>query len=209
MSNSVDQVTVLHHPLVYHKMSLLRDSRVRPKQFRELVRELTQLIGIKACEKLDLEVISKELHSPVGSFTGYQLKGSIGVFPILRAGQGMVDPFLSLIPNARVHHLGLYREKATLLPVEYYNKLPAVCSIDTGFVVDPMIATAGTAIAAVNILKDWGLKKIIFVCILASKHGLEILLQTHPDIEVYACAVDDKLTDQGYIFPGLGDAGDR
>eukprot|EP00842_Homolaphlyctis_polyrhiza_P006464 jgi/Hompol1/6819/HPOL_001134-RA len=202
-------VHLISHPLVSHKMSLLRDYRVRPKQFRELVNELTLLLGTMATADLELAATARPMQSPVGEYTGLQIKDSIGVFPILRAGQGMVDGFLSLIPSAHVHHLGLYREKATLLPVEYYNKLPAACQISIGFIVDPMIATAGTAIAAVNILKDWGLRRIKLVSILASMPGLNALTAAHPDIEVYVAAVDTELNEHGYIIPGLGDAGDR
>ncbi|KAH9244558.1 uracil phosphoribosyltransferase [Batrachochytrium salamandrivorans] len=198
----------MHHPLVMHKMSLLRDARVRPKQFRELTHELTLLLGSLATADMDLTT-TKTLHSPLAPFTGVQLKDSVGVFPILRAGQGMVNAFLDLIPNARVHHLGLYRETSTLLPVEYYNKLPTVCSTSLGFVIDPMIATAGTAIAAVNILKEWGLPRIKFVSILASRSGVLALLTAHPDIEIYVAAIDDTMNDHGYIIPGVGDAGDR
>ncbi|KAI8928606.1 uracil phosphoribosyltransferase-domain-containing protein [Entophlyctis helioformis] len=203
------QVRVMHHPLVLHKMSLLRDHRVRSKQFRELVAELTSLVGTLATAEIDLVTSAKALSSPIAPFEGVRLKDAIGVFPILRAGQGMVDSFLSLIPSARVHHLGLYRESSTLLPVEYYNKLPATCSLDLGFVLDPMIATSGTAVAAVNILKDWGLPRIKFVSILASRAGLEALAAAHPDIQIYVAAVDDELDDHGYVRPGLGDAGDR
>ncbi|KAJ1334291.1 uracil phosphoribosyltransferase [Batrachochytrium salamandrivorans] len=177
-----------------HKMSLLRDARVRPKQFRELTHELTLLLGSLATADMDLTT-TKTLHSPLAPFTGVQLKDSVGVFPILRAGQGMVN--------------GLYRETSTLLPVEYYNKLPTVCSTSLGFVIDPMIATAGTAIAAVNILKEWGLPRIKFVSILASRSGVLALLTAHPDIEIYVAAIDDTMNDHGYIIPGVGDAGDR
>nr|KAJ3406632.1 hypothetical protein HK105_003503 [Polyrhizophydium stewartii] len=189
-------------------MSLLRDQRVLPKQFRELVNELTLLVGTLATADMDL-ITTKTLSSPVGTFQGVKLRDTVGIFPILRAGQGMVDGMLELLPSARVHHLGLYREKSTLLPVEYYNKLPAQCQIDLGFVVDPMIATAGTAVAAVNMLKDWGLRRIKFVSVLASLSGLETLLAAHPDIEVFVAAVDAELNEHGYIVPGVGDAGDR
>lgn len=201
-------VKVVTHPLVLHKLSLLRDRRVRSKQFRELVNELTLLLGIAATEHCDLEA-TKTLESPIGSFQGVQLKDQVGIFPILRAGQGMVDSFLQLLPKAHVHHLGLYREKSTLLPVEYYNKLPADCKVTLGFVVDPMVATAGTAVAAVNMLKDWGLKRIAFVCILGSRDGIEALAAQHRDIDIYVACVDELLDDHGYIVPGLGDAGDR
>ncbi|KAH6563976.1 hypothetical protein BASA62_008167 [Batrachochytrium salamandrivorans] len=165
-----EAVHVMHHPLVMHKMSLLRDARVRPKQFRELTHELTLLLGSLATADMDLTT-TKTLHSPLAPFTGVQLKDSVGVFPILRAGQGMVNVW--------------------------------------GFVIDPMIATAGTAIAAVNILKEWGLPRIKFVSILASRSGVLALLTAHPDIEIYVAAIDDTMNDHGYIIPGVGDAGDR
>lgn len=159
-------VKVVNHPLLLHKLSLLRDKRTKCKQFRELVVEITLLLGLRATQSLDLTE-TKMIESPLGPFQGVKLKDTIGIFPILRAGTGMVDAMLSILPTARVHHLGLYREKQTLLPVEYYNKLPANCNVDIGFVVDPMIATAGTAIAAVNILKDC----ILFSCFIS--RGLE------------------------------------
>ncbi|KAI8899309.1 uracil phosphoribosyltransferase-domain-containing protein [Globomyces pollinis-pini] len=201
-------IKVISHPLYLHKLSLLRDERVRPKQFRELVTELSNIIGITATESLDLTTV-KTLNSPIGKFTGVKIKDKVGVFPIMRAGNGMVDAFLNLVPAARVHHLGLFRDKKTLLPVEYYNKLPAACQLDIGFVLDPLIATAGTAIAAVNMLKDWGLKRIVFCSLLVSKSGVEALREAHPDIQIVTGFIDEDLTDKGYIYPGVGDAGDR
>ena len=127
----------------------------------------------------------------------------------MRAGLGMVSAVQDLVPKSRVHHLGLYREKQTLLPVEYYNKLPALCDTDLGIILDPMVATAGTAISTVTILKEWGLKRIKFICILASREGLQTLIKEHPDVQIYAAVIDDELNDAGYVLPGLGDAGDR
>ncbi|KAJ3316642.1 hypothetical protein HDU76_001645 [Blyttiomyces sp. JEL0837] len=196
------------HPLVAHKISLLRDARVKPKQFRELVNELGLLLGVQATADLDL-IETKTLESPVGTFQGVKLKDKIALFPIMRAGLGLVDAFLSLLPAARVHHLGLYREKSTLLPVEYYNKLPAQCTVDVGIVLDPMIATGGTAVAAVNMLKDWGLQKIKFVALVGSSHGVETLRAAHPDVDIVVGAIDETLNEFGYIIPGCGDAGDR
>ncbi|KAI3658414.1 hypothetical protein MP638_007516 [Amoeboaphelidium occidentale] len=170
--------------------------------------EISLLLGTWATSDLDLRE-TKTLQSPMGPFKGLTINDRIGLFPILRAGLGMVDAFLTLLPTSRVHHLGLYREKTTLLPVEYYNKLPASCEVDMGIVLDPMVATAGTAIATVNILKDWGLKRIKFVCVLASREGLKAIQDAHPDISIYCAAVDDELNDEGYVIPGLGDAGDR
>ncbi|KAJ1550951.1 hypothetical protein HK096_004031, partial [Nowakowskiella sp. JEL0078] len=203
-------VTVVDHPLVAHKLSLLRDVRVKPKQFRELVNELCLLIGFEATRGLDL-IETKILDSPVNSYQGVTIKDKIGIFPILRAGLGLVDAFLTLVPSARVHHLGIYRDKSTLLPVEYYNKLPAVCTLDTGILLDPMIATAGTALAAVGILKDWGLKleNIKLIAIMASLDGVLAVAKEFPEVQIYVACVDQNLTDKGYIDPGLGDAGDR
>ncbi|KAJ3346426.1 hypothetical protein HDU91_007045 [Kappamyces sp. JEL0680] len=175
----------------------MRDERVRPKQFRELVGELSFLVGVVATETLDITT-TKEISSPVGPFVGMKLKDSIGIFPILRAGHGMVEAFTNLLPTARIHHLGLFREK-----------LPNECKLDVGFIIDPVIATAGTAIAAVNILKDWGLKRIIFCSLLGSKSGIDALQTEHPDIEIVVGHVDEQLTADGYIYPGCGDAGDR
>ncbi|KAJ3216113.1 hypothetical protein HDU67_009914 [Dinochytrium kinnereticum] len=212
------------HPLLAHKISLLRDQRVKPKQFRELVTEIGMLLGVFATSDFDL-IETKELQTPVATFQGLKMKDKVGLFPIMRAGLGLVDSFLSLIPAARVHHLGLYREKvllfilpgrytelskkSTLLPVEYYNKLPAQCTLDIGIILDPMIATGGTAIAAVNMLKDWGLKKIKFVAIIGSELGVRTLQEAHPDVEIIVGAIDEVLNDRGYILPGCGDAGDR
>ncbi|KAJ3102000.1 Kynurenine--oxoglutarate transaminase 3 [Phlyctochytrium planicorne] len=153
---------------------------------------------------MDFDLIeTKELQTPVATVQGVKLKPKVGLFPIMRAGLGLVDSFLSLMPAARVHHLGLYREKSTLLPVEYYNKLPAQCTLDIGIILDPMVATGGTSIAAINMLKDWGLKKIKFVAIIGSELGLKTLQEAHPDVEIVVGAVDDILNDHGYIVPGM------
>ncbi|KAJ3092425.1 hypothetical protein HK102_007436 [Quaeritorhiza haematococci] len=201
-------VTVVNHPLIAHKLSLLRDARTKSKQFRELLDEVGLILAVESSKGLDL-IETQQLESPVATYQGVQLKDKIALFPILRAGLGLVDSYLRLIPTARVHHLGLYREKATFLPVEYYNKLPSECTVDMGIVLDPMIATAGTAIAAINILKDWGLKRIQFVGVVASREGLDSLRAAHPDIEIIVAVIDEFLTDNKYIVPGLGDAGDR
>ncbi|KAI8613673.1 uracil phosphoribosyltransferase-domain-containing protein [Chytriomyces sp. MP71] len=201
-------VTLSADPLIAHKLSLLRDARVKPKQFRELVTELGILIGYQATANMDL-IETKQLESPVAPLIGVKIKDTVAIFPIMRAGLGLVEPLLTLIPSARVHHLGLYREHSTLLPVEYYNKLPQECSVDLGFVVDPMIATGGTAVAAINILKEWGLKKIKFVGLIGSTLGVKVLRDAHPDVEIYVGVIDEQLTDEGYIIPGCGDAGDR
>ncbi|RKO88405.1 uracil phosphoribosyltransferase-domain-containing protein [Blyttiomyces helicus] len=201
MSSTSSKIRILNHPLVLHKLSLLRDKRIKSAQFRSLLNELSLLLAMRASQSL--------LESPIAPYQGVKLRDEIALFPIMRAGDGLVDGMLTMVPSARVHHLGLYREKSTLLPVEYYNKLPAECTVDVGFVLDPMVATSGTAVAAVNILKDWGLKRIKFCAVIASRAGIEALTAAHPDIDIYVCAIDDVLDERGYIIPGLGDAGDR
>ncbi|TPX30868.1 uracil phosphoribosyltransferase [Synchytrium microbalum] len=199
---------VVNHPLCAAKISLLRDRRVKPKQFREIVFEISLMLAYECTAGLDL-MQTKMLESPVGPFQGVKLADKIAIFPILRAGLGMVEGFQTMMPAARVHHLGLYREKTTLLPVEYYNKLPSECNVDVGIVVDPMLATAGSAIAAVSIIKDWGLKRIKLCCICASSQGVNAFRDAHPDVDLFVATMDEELNDHGYIVPGLGDAGDR
>jgi uracil phosphoribosyltransferase len=199
---------VLRHPLVAHKISILRNKDTPPKLFRELISELTLLLLSWASEELNL-IRLPNLECPNGQYEGFKIKEEVGVFPIMRAGLGMVDSVLKLIPSSRIYHMGLYREKTTLLPVEYYNKLPAKCNVDIGFVLDPVVATAGTAIATVTILKDWGLKNIKFICCVGSKDGIQTLMNAHPDITVHVACIDDIVSDSGYIIPGIGDAGNR
>lgn len=199
---------VVHSSLIVHKISLLRDSKTKPKVVRELIREISTIMMVDASRQLDL-LDTKELSSPLAPYRGCKLKSRIGLFPILRAGLGMVDACLSMIPTARIYHLGLYRDKSTLVPVEYYNKLPSKCDVEVGYVLDPMVATAGTAIATINILKDWGLTNIVLLCIMSSREGLIALKKVHPDVQIYVAAVDSQLTDSGYIIPGMGDSGDR
>ncbi|KAI9136263.1 uracil phosphoribosyltransferase [Paraphysoderma sedebokerense] len=206
---SLAKVFVSSHPLVAHKLSILRDRTTKPKQVREILYELALLIAYDATVDLPLKH-TKMLTSPTRTqYQGVEIKPKVGLVPILRSGLSMVEAFLEMIPTARVLHLGVYREKTTLQPVEYYNKLPHDVNIDSAIVLDPMIATSGTAVATVNILKDWGVKDIKFVCVCASREGLENLRTVHPDITVFACAVDDELDDNGYVIPGIGDAGDR
>lgn len=202
------QILHVNHPIIHHKLSILRDRRTKPQQFRQILKDLVGFLGIKSTEDLELR-FTKQLESPISPFQGVEIRSNIGLFPVLRAGSTLLDGMLELIPQAAVYHLGLFRDKGTLLPIEYYNKLPSTCNTDIGYVLDPMIATAGTAIAAVNMLKDWGLKNIRFLCIVASRQGLDHLIRTHPDIQVYVCAIEDELTENGYLIPGLGDAGDR
>lgn len=202
-----DQVYVSYHPLVQHKLTLLRRTVTEPKKFRELVRELAQFLLYEAT--LDLELEPFPVETPLAALTGRRIAAHIGLFPILRAGLGMVDPILELIPTAHVWHLGLYRDHATLEPVTYYNKLPPQANIDLCLVLDPMLATGGSAVAAVDILKRWGAKRIKFLGLIAAPEGVDTLARAHPDVPIHLAAVDERLNDKGYIVPGLGDAGDR
>jgi uracil phosphoribosyltransferase len=203
----MSQVQVSPHPLVQHKLTLLRRTVTEPKKFRELVRELTQFLFYEAT--LDLPLNPIEIQTPLASMPGKEIGMQLGLVPILRAGLGMVDPILDLIPTAHVWHLGLYRDHATLEPVTYYNKLPPEAEVDMCLVLDPMLATGGSAIAAVDILKRWGAAKIKFLGLIAAPEGVRALSTAHPDVPIHLAAVDDHLNDKGYIVPGLGDAGDR
>jgi uracil phosphoribosyltransferase len=193
--------------LVQHKLTLLRRTVTEPKKFRELVRELSQLLLYEAT--LDLPLQSIDIQTPLAPLVASEIAVRIGLVPILRAGLGMVDPILELIPNARVWHLGLYRDHTTLEPVTYYNKLPPEADTDLCLVLDPMLATGGSATAAVDILKKWGAKRIKFVGLIAAPEGVRALSMAHADVPIYLAALDDHLNDIGYIVPGLGDAGDR
>ncbi|MFL7794972.1 MAG: uracil phosphoribosyltransferase [Anaerolineae bacterium] len=201
------QVHILSHPLVQHKMMLLRDQRTEPKKFRELMREIAILV---TCEALaDLATQGATVVTPLGQASGYQLKERVGFVPILRAGLGMVDGALSIMPNAEVWHIGLFRDEQTLKPVEYYSRLPISPTVDVCLVLDPMLATGGSAVVAVDILKRWGASRIKFAGIIASAEGVQCLSAAHPDVPIYLAAVDDRLNEAGFIVPGLGDAGDR
>ncbi len=195
------------HPLILHKLALLRDSNTKPKQFRELVNELSLLLGYEATADLDLT--STQVETPMGTTDGHQITPTIGLVPILRAGLGMVDGLLQLIPAMQVWHLGLYRNEETLQPVSYYNKLPAQPTVDTCFVVDPMLATGGSAIATIDVIKAWGVTHIKFLALIAAPEGIAALQQKHPDVSIHVATVDAHLNEIGYIVPGLGDAGDR
>ncbi|KAI9595038.1 uracil phosphoribosyltransferase-domain-containing protein [Syncephalis fuscata] len=203
-----DHTHVSSHPLVAHKISLLRDKTTSSKQVRELISELAQILLIDATKSLAI-TDKGQREGPLQAYNAVGLRDDIAFIPVMRSGLGMVDGNLALIPSAQIYHLGIYREKLSLQPVEYYNKLPADRNVDQCIVLDPMVATGGTAVAAVNILKDWGVKRIQFICICASKSGLEQLVKTHPDVEVYVGAVDDQLNSHGYVVPGIGDTGDR
>jgi uracil phosphoribosyltransferase len=195
------------HPLVAHKLTLLRDKNTEPKKFRELIREISALLAYEATSDLVLYQIT--VVTPLASTTGNVLSEKIGLVPILRAGMGMVEGVWNLMPSAEVWHIGLYRDEHTLKPIEYYNKLPVEPTVSVCLVLDPMLATGGSAVATVDILKRWGVRKIKFVGILAAPEGIQNLQNHHPDVPIHIAGIDDSLNDRGYILPGLGDAGDR
>lgn len=195
------------HPLVAHKLSRLRDQRTDSKKFRELIREIANLLTYEAT--LDLATIERPVETPLVTTTGLELKEQVGLVPILRAGLGMVEGVWELIPGAEVWHIGLYRDERTLQPVQYYNKLPIAPTVQVCLILDPMLATGGSAVATVDILKKWGANRIKFVGILAAPEGIDALQAAHPDVPIYVAAIDEKLNERGYILPGLGDAGDR
>ena len=200
-------VHVSQHPLVQHKLTLLRRTVTEPKKFRELVRELSQFLLYEAT--LDLPLRPLEIATPLAPLTGSEISVRIGLVPILRAGLGMVEGIAQLIPSARVGHIGLYRDHDTLQPVDYYFKIPAGEQSRDFFVLDPMLATGGSAVAAVAALKKAGASRIRFLCLVAAPPGVQAMLSAHPDVPVFTAALDRQLNDKGYILPGLGDAGDR
>jgi uracil phosphoribosyltransferase len=195
------------HPLVAHKLTKLRDVNTSPKKFRELVREISALLTYEATT--DLATSPIDIMTPMKGTTGVELKEKIGLVPILRAGLGMVEGVWGLMPNAEVWHIGLYRDERTLQPVEYYNKLPVAPTVQVCLVLDPMLATGGSAVATVDILKRWGVNRIKFIGLLGAPEGVENMQDHHPEVPIYLAAIDDHLNDIGYIVPGLGDAGDR
>ena len=202
------KVIVMEHPLIAHKISYIRQENVGTKEFREMIGEVAQLMCYEATR--DLELKDVRIKTPIAEMTGKQLAGKkLAIVPILRAGVGMVDGMLSLIPAAKVGHIGLYRDPETLQPVEYYCKLPADCSERQVFVVDPMLATGGSSVAAIRMLKEKGVKNIRFLCIIAAPEGVRRMQTEHPDVDIYIGALDEKLNDHGYIVPGLGGGGDR
>ena len=202
------KVIVMEHPLIAHKITYIRQETVGTKEFREMIGEIAQLMCYEATR--DLELHDVRIKTPIIEMTGKELAGKkLAIVPILRAGVGMVDGMLSLIPAAKVGHIGLYRDPETLEPVEYYCKLPADCSERQVFVVDPMLATGGSSAAAIRMLKEKGVKNIRFLCIIAAPEGVKRMREEHPDVDIYIGALDEKLNDHGYIVPGLGDAGDR
>ena len=200
-------VQVMDHPLIQHKVTLMRKKETGSKDFRNLLEEITMLMGYEITRDLPLEDV--EIEPPVAKMIGKQISGKkLGIVPVLRAGLGMVQGMLNLIPTAKVGHIGLYRDPQTLEPVEYYCKLPDVEDRDF-IIVDPMLATGGSASAAITLLKEKGIKNIKLMCLVAAPQGVQKVNADHPDVRIYVAALDDKLNDQGYIVPGLGDAGDR
>lgn len=203
----MSKVHASNHPLVLHKLTILRDKNTEPRKFRELVREISALLTYEATA--DLETEAREVETPMGKAMGSATKENIGLVPILRAGLGMVDGVWDLLPDAQVWHIGLYRDEKTLQPVQYYNKLPTLPTVSTCLVLDPMLATGGSATATVSLLKAWGVKNIVYMGILGAPEGIELLSKTHPEVPIYLGAIDSHLNEIGYIVPGLGDAGDR
>lgn len=202
------KVFIMDHPLIQHKIGLIRRKETGTKDFRQAISEIAMLICYEATRELKLGDV--EIETPICKTTVKELKGKkMAVVPILRAGLGMVDGMLTLIPAARVGHIGLYRDPETLKPVEYYCKLPADCAEREVFVVDPMLATGGSSVEAIQMLKDKGCKSIHFMCIIAAPEGVQAMKEAHPDVDMYIGSLDEKLNDHGYIVPGLGDAGDR
>ena len=204
----MSKVVVMEHPLVKHKISFIRNVETGTKDFRQTISEISMLLGYEATRELPL--CDTEIETPICKTVVKTIKGrKLAIIPILRAGLGMVDGLLNLVPTAKIGHIGLFRDPESLMPVEYYCKIPADCADREIYVVDPMLATGGSCVAAIQMLKDKGCKNIKFLCILAAPEGLECLRNAHPDVDIFIGELDEKLNDHGYIIPGLGDAGDR
>ena len=204
----MSKVVVMDHPLIAHKIGIIRKKETGTREFREMISEIGTLITYEATKDLKLQDV--EIETPICKTTVKELAGKkLAVIPILRAGLGMVEGVLTMIPSAKVGHIGLYRNEETLEPVEYYCKIPKDCDERDVFVVDPMLATGGSAIAAIQMLKDHGVKNMRFLCIIAAPEGVKKLQVAHPDVDIYIGALDEHLNENGYIVPGLGDAGDR
>ena len=202
------KVQVMDHPLIQHKINCIRREDLGSKDFRQIVGEIASLMCYEATRDLKLQDVT--IKTPICEMVGKELSGKkLAVVPILRAGLGMVDGMLDMIPAAKVGHIGLYRDPDTFEPIEYYCKLPADCDVREVFVVDPMLATGGSCVAAIQLLKDKGVKNIRFMCIIAAPEGVERMKAAHPDVDLYIGALDDHLNEHKYIVPGLGDAGDR
>ena len=195
------------HPLVAHKLSRLREKNTDPKRFRELVREIAALLTYEATA--DLVTQPKTIEPPLATMTGAELYEKIGLVPILRAGLGMVEGVWELMPTAEVWHIGLYRDEHTLKPVQYYNKLPIEPTVTVCLILDPMLATGGSAVTTADVLKRWGVRRIKFVGVIGAPEGIKNMQEHHPDVPIHLAAIDDHLNERGYIVPGLGDAGDR
>jgi len=201
-------VHVISHPLVQHKLTMIRDAETGPKDFRELLEEISTLMGYEVTRDMPLEEV--EVETPMGKTRGKMIAGKkVGIVPILRAGLGMVNGVLRLIPTAKVGHIGVYRDPDTLKPVEYYCKLPVDSDERQIILLDPMLATGGSASAAITFLKQRGVPSVKLMCLVAAPEGIEVVQRDHPDVDIYTTAIDEKLNAQGYIIPGLGDAGDR
>jgi uracil phosphoribosyltransferase len=198
---------VSDHPAVLHKLALLRNVTTEPKKFRELVREISWLVGYEALD--DARLVDITVRTPIEETLGKRLGDRIGLVPILRAGLGMVDAMLELMPTAQVWHLGLFRDERTLRPVEYYNRLPDEATVDLTLILDPMLATGGSATAAIEVLKAWGATRIKLINLIAAPEGVRAVASAHPDVPIYTASLDRGLNERGYIMPGLGDAGDR
>lgn len=208
MANNEGKVYVFDHPLIQHKVAMMRDKNTTVKEFRELATEVATLMGFEATRDLPLKEV--EMETPMCKTTVKMLAGEdVAIIPILRAGLGFVDGMLALLPNAKVGHVGLYRDPETHLPVEYYCKMPKDIEKRECFVVDPMLATGGSAIAAIEAIKKRGAKNIKFMCLIAAPEGIEALNKAYPDIDIFIAAKDERLNEDAYILPGLGDAGDR
>ncbi len=204
----MSKVYFMDHPLIQHKVGIIRREEVGSKDFRQMISEIAMLMCYESTRNLKLQDV--KIKTPICETTVKELAGKkLAVVPILRAGLGMVEGMLAMIPAAKVGHIGLYRDPETLEPVEYYCKLPSDCNEREVYVVDPMLATGGSCVAAIQMLKEKGVKNIHFMCIIASPEGVERLQKEHPDVDIYIAALDEKLNDHGYIVPGLGDAGDR
>jgi len=200
-------VHISDHPLVKHKLTLLRNKVTDPKRFRELIREITLLLAYEATK--DLDVSECRVETPLTQAVGHKLREPIGLIPILRSGLGMVEGIWEMIPSAEVWHIGLFRDERTLRPVAYYNRLPVHPTVSVCLILDPMLATGGSAVKTVDILKEWGARRIKFLGVIGAPEGVQNLASVHPDVDIYLAALDDHLNEHGYIVPGLGDAGDR
>jgi uracil phosphoribosyltransferase len=203
----MSEVHISNHPLIRHKVTMMRDIETEPKKFRELIREVAIMLAYEATADLELKPMT--VTTPLAQTTGYELKEVIGLVPVLRAGLGMVEGFWEMMPSAEVWHIGLYRDHKTLEPIQYYNRLPVAPTVDVCLILDPMLATGGSASATTQMLKEWGAKRIKYIGIIAAPEGIKRMQRDHPDVDLYLAAVDDHLNEIAYIVPGLGDAGDR